>query len=187
MTRVLQLRRGTATQHQNFVGLMGEITMDTDNKTLRLHDGQTPGGFIIGNGNGSANIFDINSVPESFWAGVVARHTPQAFRIIETTPTKINSRGGGLNYVINEDITPKFIQTVLICQSDEAGYATGDEVWCWGIGNRATPQPTPIHDENGTHIRLMCGAEQYWVNNKNTGVITNVTDENWCVLFRVYC
>ena len=42
--RQIQIRRGTATEHENFTGAVGEITMDTTNNTIRVHDGQTPGG-----------------------------------------------------------------------------------------------------------------------------------------------
>ena len=47
MSRQIQIRRGTATEHENFVGAIGEITMDTTNKTLRLHDGETAGGIML--------------------------------------------------------------------------------------------------------------------------------------------
>ncbi len=44
MSRQIQIRRGTAAEHSNFTGAIGEITMDTTNKTLHVHDGVTPGG-----------------------------------------------------------------------------------------------------------------------------------------------
>ena len=44
MSRILQLRRGNSAEHENFTGQIGEITMDTDSKSLRIHDGKTPGG-----------------------------------------------------------------------------------------------------------------------------------------------
>lgn len=44
MSRQIQLRRGTAAQHETFTGADGEVTVDTTNKTLRVHDGATPGG-----------------------------------------------------------------------------------------------------------------------------------------------
>lgn len=47
----LQIKRGTQTQNETFIGLPGELTMDTDSKTLRLHDGETPGGIVIAPGN----------------------------------------------------------------------------------------------------------------------------------------
>lgn len=40
----LQLRSGTATEHNTFTGANGEVTVDTTNKTLRVHDGSTVGG-----------------------------------------------------------------------------------------------------------------------------------------------
>ena len=43
----IQLRHGTATEHNSFTGANGEVTVDTTNKILRLHDGTTAGGFPI--------------------------------------------------------------------------------------------------------------------------------------------
>ena len=43
MTTALQLRRGTTEQHSTFVGAIGEITVDTDKKTLVVNDGVTQG------------------------------------------------------------------------------------------------------------------------------------------------
>lgn len=47
MARQIQLRRGTAAQHENFTGADGEVTVDTTNHTLRVHDGQTLGGTAL--------------------------------------------------------------------------------------------------------------------------------------------
>lgn len=47
MSRQIQIRRGTADQHKTFTGAQGELTMDTTNNTLRLHDGATPGGVAL--------------------------------------------------------------------------------------------------------------------------------------------
>ena len=40
----IQLRQGTSTEHNTFTGAVGEVTVDTTNKTLRVHDGSTVGG-----------------------------------------------------------------------------------------------------------------------------------------------
>lgn len=40
----LQVRRGTANQHTTFTGASGELTLDTTNNSLHVHDGSTPGG-----------------------------------------------------------------------------------------------------------------------------------------------
>jgi hypothetical protein len=43
----VKFRRGSANQHNSFTGANGEITVDTTNKTLRVHDGVTVGGERI--------------------------------------------------------------------------------------------------------------------------------------------
>ena len=44
MATAIQFRRGTTAQHSTFTGLVGEITVDTDLDTIRVHDGSTAGG-----------------------------------------------------------------------------------------------------------------------------------------------
>lgn len=51
-------RRGTEAQNDAFTGAEGEITVDLTNMTLRVHDGVTQGGFVVGGGAGR-NIGDI--------------------------------------------------------------------------------------------------------------------------------
>ncbi len=43
----IQFRRGTTTQHNSFTGLLGEVTVDTDKKTVVVHDGSTAGGTAL--------------------------------------------------------------------------------------------------------------------------------------------
>lgn len=47
MSRQIQFRRGSSAEHETFTGVPGEITVDTTNNTLRVHDGQTPGGTTL--------------------------------------------------------------------------------------------------------------------------------------------
>lgn len=51
-------RRGTQEQNDAFTGAEGEIVVDLTNMTLRVHDGRTQGGFVVGGGAGR-NIGDI--------------------------------------------------------------------------------------------------------------------------------
>lgn len=44
MPKQVRLRRGTTTQHSAFTGAEGELTYDTDKKTIVIHDGATQGG-----------------------------------------------------------------------------------------------------------------------------------------------
>jgi hypothetical protein len=43
----VQLRRGTSSENNSFTGAIGEVTVDTTNDTLRVHDGATAGGFTV--------------------------------------------------------------------------------------------------------------------------------------------
>lgn len=47
MAKRIQFRRGTSTQHSSFTGALGEVTVDTTLKTLRVHDNVKVGGNII--------------------------------------------------------------------------------------------------------------------------------------------
>lgn len=45
--RKIQIKRGNGAENDKYTGQAGEITMDTDAKTIRIHDGQTVGGEIL--------------------------------------------------------------------------------------------------------------------------------------------
>lgn len=44
MSTQIQFRRGTTAQHAAFTGALAEVTVDTDKKTVVVHDGTTAGG-----------------------------------------------------------------------------------------------------------------------------------------------
>ena len=47
MATQTQLRRGTAAQNNSFTGAVGELSYDTENKSVRVHDGSTAGGIKV--------------------------------------------------------------------------------------------------------------------------------------------
>jgi hypothetical protein len=51
MSTQLQLRRGSTAQTAVFTGALSEVTVDTDQNTLVVHDGVTPGGHYIATQN----------------------------------------------------------------------------------------------------------------------------------------
>ena len=53
MAKVVQRRRGTTSEHSSFVGLVGEITVNTTTKTAVVHDGTTAGGFALARSDGT--------------------------------------------------------------------------------------------------------------------------------------
>lgn len=60
MAQQWQIRRGTNSENNDFTGAVGEVTMDIDRKELRLHDGSTQGGTIIGRNYKSNCITEIS-------------------------------------------------------------------------------------------------------------------------------
>jgi hypothetical protein len=47
MSFAFQRRRGTTSQHSSFTGLNAELTVDTDKKTVVVHDGSVAGGYPL--------------------------------------------------------------------------------------------------------------------------------------------
>ena len=47
MPTQLQFRRGTESQNDAFTGAAGELSFDTENNVLRIHDGSTQGGYKL--------------------------------------------------------------------------------------------------------------------------------------------
>lgn len=47
MPTQVQFRRGTSAQNNSFTGADGELSIDTDNYTIRIHDGSTSGGYAV--------------------------------------------------------------------------------------------------------------------------------------------
>lgn len=71
MSRQIQIRRGNADENDAFTGAIGEVTMDTTNKTLRVHDGTTVGGTKLAKQSDvSAGLNDklnktLDNIPDS--------------------------------------------------------------------------------------------------------------------------
>jgi hypothetical protein len=70
MATQVQFRRGTTTQNNAFTGAIGEITYDTEVKTLRLHDGSTAGGGSVVTINaGTQTLTNKTLSTNSVWQG----------------------------------------------------------------------------------------------------------------------
>lgn len=70
MATQVQFRRGTTTQNNAFTGAAGEITYDTEVKTLRLHDGTSAGGgATLVNASGAQTLANKTISTGSIWQG----------------------------------------------------------------------------------------------------------------------
>lgn len=74
MATQVQFRRGTTTQNNAFTGAVGELTYDTEIKTLRIHDGSTPGGGTVVLTNSSSQT----ATNKTFSTGSVWNGSPVA-------------------------------------------------------------------------------------------------------------
>jgi hypothetical protein len=60
MATQVQLRRGTAAQNDAFTGAVGEVTYDSDNDTLRVHDGGAAGGYKLARLDGQLSFSTLD-------------------------------------------------------------------------------------------------------------------------------
>jgi len=57
------LKRGNTVQNDNYTGVYGEVSVDMEEKTLRIHDGIVQGGFTVsgtGGGSGTDDVLRAN-------------------------------------------------------------------------------------------------------------------------------
>jgi hypothetical protein len=70
MATQVQFRRGTTTQNNAFTGAIAELTVDTEAKTIRLHDGTTAGGgAIVATLAGTQTFTNKTHSTNSVWQG----------------------------------------------------------------------------------------------------------------------
>ena len=62
MATQVQFRRGTTGEHSGFTGAVGEVTVDTEKKTVCIHEATQVGGFPLLKEDGSNCNFSIGSL-----------------------------------------------------------------------------------------------------------------------------
>ena len=103
MATRLQLRKGSATEHNTFTGANGEVTVDTTNKTLRVHDGTTVGGTRLATLTGG--LVPTTQLPAATTSGQgVVQFATQSEVNTGTNTTKAmtpNTLSGGVRTLLN--------------------------------------------------------------------------------------
>ena len=138
----LKLRRGTSAQHNSFTGAAGEITVVTDDWSLRVHDGVTAGGKPISGGGGSLSaLSDVDAT---------GANAPSNGQVLvydaATSKWKPGSSGGGggggSSYVVNRFLTsgvwtkPANLQFVkIVAVTPGNGGNSGGGTHPWGTSN----------------------------------------------------
>jgi len=83
MATQLQLRRGNTTAQNAFTGAEGEVTMDTTTNQLRVHDGSTQGGHVIGASATQLNNYMTVANTQALFSGLVANVVSTANLTVE--------------------------------------------------------------------------------------------------------
>lgn len=61
MATQIQLRRGTTAQNNSFTGAAGELSVNTSNSTIRVHDGSTAGGTELATVSYASNVTNFST------------------------------------------------------------------------------------------------------------------------------
>jgi len=90
MSKLLQLRGGTTSEHSSFTGAVREVTVDTTKDTLVVHDGSTAAGFALARESvltattttaGNANTLATAALPKA--GGVVTGLVNMSDQIVQ--------------------------------------------------------------------------------------------------------
>ena len=132
----IQFRRGTTTQHSSFTGLLGEVTVDTDKKTLVVHDGSTTGGYPLMR-EGAASTSSTGSFTSNVTVGGTLAVTNTA------------TLSGGVDVTGNLDMTGHILPSANIT------YDLGSTSLMWrdiyvGPGSLYVNGKKVIEDDSGT-------------------------------------
>jgi len=88
MATQIQFRRGTSVQHNSFTGATGEVTVNTTNKSVHVHDGSTLGGFELAR----ADLSNFSGViTATTFSGTIGDITGTATTTATTSATAIVS------------------------------------------------------------------------------------------------
>ena len=82
MAKKLHLERRTTSDHGSFTGAVREVTVDTDLKTLRVHDGSTAGGIQL------ARLTDVSGATS---VGTLTSLTVTGDVTVDTSTLKVDS------------------------------------------------------------------------------------------------
>ena len=86
MPTQVQFRRGTTAQNNSFTGAAGEISVNTSNNTIRVHDGATAGGFELAK---RGNVSTLTSGTSAELAAVISDETGSGALVFATSPTLV--------------------------------------------------------------------------------------------------
>src|SRR3546814_1446734 len=85
MTKEVQHAGGNATNQNQYIGPPRELTVDTSNQELRLHDGVTPGGHRFPNRDSNDQRYQAKSSELDGFNGRTEEHTSELQSIMRNS------------------------------------------------------------------------------------------------------
>ena len=143
MPTVVQFRRGTTTQNNNFTGAVGEISVDTTLNVLRVADGSTVGGFALVGQTASQTI--TNKIYEGSSASVTGNITGGNLLVNTNAVITGNLTVNGTTITVNSNtvtINDKFINV-----ANNASTSTLANGGGLGVGPVGTEYATLTYDQ----------------------------------------
>ena len=135
MSTQIQYRRGSSTQTASFTGALGEITVDTTNKIVVVHDGSTLGGFS------GVSTTATQTLTNKTLSGAVITGTVTANGGVGSSGQYLESTGAGVRWS-TVDATQIFSGTTSLAIISSGGNiranvggATIATFWSGGINN----------------------------------------------------
>jgi hypothetical protein len=93
MATQVQFRRGTTAQNDTFTGAVGELSIDTEVKSIRIHDGSTAGGFGIAKSDLS-NISNVGVITATDFNSTSDINLKENIRPLEDSLSKVLQLNG---------------------------------------------------------------------------------------------
>ncbi len=162
MAKQLKLRRGTTAQHSTFTGASGEVTVDTDKKTLVVHDGVTAGGNPV-----------LSTAAGAVGTSNLAANAVTTAKIADANVTAAKLASGAA--VSNIGFTPADSSATVNLTGNQtvAGVKTFSSDPVMGVsglsGNIAAARISSALNASGSAPIYGCRA---WVNFNGTGTVT---------------
>ena len=177
MAKSVKLRQGTETEHEAFTGEMAEVTFDTTNNRIVLHDGITAGGIPMAKlSDVPVDLTDLTDVDENLTGGIVFTGTTYVVTVAPGT----NGYGTGNKYYIADllDVSP----TVTLTEGETYRFDQSDST--------NTPHLLKFSTTaDGTHdggTEYTTGVTYYGVPGQ-TGAYTEITVEVGAPTLYYYC
>lgn len=156
MSTAIQRRRGTGAQHTSFTGVLGEITVDTTDNRLVVHDGVTAGGHPVAK---ESEVTGFAPIANPTFTGVPAAPTAAAATNTTQIATTAFVRTELANLVASAPAALDTLDELAAALGDDANFSTtvtnnlalkAPLASPTFTGNPAAPTPSP--GDNDTSI-----------------------------------